>query len=101
VEGPAAALVVGRLRGTPVTRQEFTDCDLGGEPRVLLDMDDKTSHPFIALFRNCGDLTPDDFVFGGNGISAGMNGTSIIIEHPDGREWHVTVEDGRKSITRR
>jgi hypothetical protein len=101
VEGPGAALVVGRLRGTPVTRQEFTNCDLGGAPRVLLDRGADTNHPFLALFRNCGDLTPDDFVFGGDQISAGMNGTSIIIEHPDGREWHVTVEDGRKSITRR
>jgi hypothetical protein len=98
VDGPGPALEIGRLKGTPDTRQEFIDCDLGGSPRVLLDDNDKTGNPFVALFRNCGDLTPGDITFGGGGISSAMNGSSIIIEHPDGRKWHVTVDNGRKVV---
>jgi hypothetical protein len=99
VEGPGPALEIGRLRGTPEARQEFVDCEFDGSPRVLLDASDKTANRFIALFRNCGDLTPNDLVFGGEGISSNMNGSSIIIEHADGRSWEVTVENGTKKVT--
>jgi hypothetical protein len=99
VEGPGPALEIGRLRGTPVTRQEFVNCDLSGAPRVLLDED--ADNLFIALFRDCGDLTPDDIDFGSSRISSAMDGSSIIIEHPDGRGWEVTVQGGQKHVRER
>jgi hypothetical protein len=98
VEGPGPAIEIGRLRGTPKARQEFIDCDLGDSSHVLIDANGKTDNPFVALFRRCGDLTPDDLVFGSDRISAAMEGTSVIIEHRDGRKWHVTVESGRKVV---
>jgi hypothetical protein len=101
VAGPGPSLEIGRLRGTPGTRQEFIDCDLGDSPKVLLDEGDKTDNVFIALFRRCGDLTPEDVIFGGSRISSEMNGTSIILEHPDGRAWEITVQGGKKVVTKR
>jgi hypothetical protein len=100
VEGPGAALEIGRLRGTPEQRQEFIDCDLNGSTKVVLDTTDKTLNPFVAAFRNCGDLTPDDFVLGGSVISPGLDGSTIIIEHADGRSWEITIEGGRKVVNR-
>jgi hypothetical protein len=101
VEGPGPAVEIGRLRGTPETRMEFVNCDLGGTPKVLLDASDKTENRFLALFRHCGDLTPDDLNFGGKSISTNLNGSSIIIEHRDGRSWHVTIENGKKVVEAR
>ena len=101
VEGSGPALEIGRLRGTPANRQEFVGCELNGSPKVLIDSSDKTENPFIALFRDCGDLTPDDIVFGGSRISSALDGSSIIIEHPNGRAWEITVENGRKVVTNR
>jgi hypothetical protein len=96
IEGPGPALEIGRLRATPKTRQEFIGCDWVGAPQVLLDRSGKTENPFIARFTDC-SLTPDDFVFGGP-VSSAMNGTSIIIEHTDGRKWHLTVRDGQIQV---
>jgi hypothetical protein len=83
VEGPGAPLEIGRLRGTAKTRQEFIDCDLGREGKIVLDANDKTENRFLALFRNCGDLTPGDVVFGG------PNGTFLAVS------FHLSSPTGK------
>jgi hypothetical protein len=90
--GPA--LEIGRLRGTPETRQEFIDCKLesgSGSSKVFIE-GEKALNPFIALFRNCG-VTPDEIEFGG--WSSELEGTSIVIEE-GGRKWEITVDLNNK-----
>jgi hypothetical protein len=95
--GPA--LEIGRLRGSPETRQEFIDCKLEsgpGAPKVFIE-GEKALNPFIALFRNCG-VTPDDIEFGG--WSSELEGTNIILEE-GGRKWEITVDlDSNRKIVR-
>jgi hypothetical protein len=95
-EGPA--LVVLRLRLPPIGRTEWVDCALEsgpGAPKVLLGHE-KTESKFLGLFRRCG-LVPDDIQFI-SPIPAPMEGSSVIIEHEDGRKWEITVENRTRVV---
>lgn len=85
----------------PSNRIEFIDCTLKaapGYPKVQVGQAgaEPTKNPWRALFRRCG-VVPDDFAFP-DPIPSAMEGTSIIIEHEDGRKWEIRVENGQKIV---
>jgi hypothetical protein len=95
-EGPA--VVITGLRAAPRNRTEWIDCALQpgpGSPTVLLE---RGNNPFQGRFRRCG-ITPDDVEIHPDAVSSNrMDGSSIIIEHEDGRAWEITLNDGEVSV---
>lgn len=90
-EGPA--IETGRMRLAGNTRVEWVDCVLQagpGAPKVTVGT---AENPVLVLFRRCG-VIPDDIVFSGSI----PNGSSVLIEHEDGRQWEIRMENGVKVV---
>jgi PKD repeat protein len=56
------------------------------------------THPWWARFTRTA-ITPDDIRF--ETMGGGNEGTSILIDHPDGRKWEVKILNGQKVVTNR
>jgi hypothetical protein len=87
-----AALEIGQMRLPAQLRTEFVDCTLEsgpGAPKVLV-ADVRAQNAFVALFRRCGIL-PDDVRFA-TPYPPAWAGTSVVIEHEDGRRWEITLD---------
>lgn len=98
-EGPAIRVTALRKRFDPDdgNRVEFIDCILRGavgSPAVRFE--GTLENPWFALFRRCG-IEPDDIEFPSS-IPSALNDTSILIEHEDGRNWEITVENGQRNV---
>lgn len=93
-EGPALRL--GPMVLAPALPVEFVDCTLQpgpGAPKVALG-EPTTRNPVLALFRRC-NVTPEDFHF--LGFPPQLDGSTIRVEHEDGRIWEITVQGGQRS----
>ena len=74
---------------------EFIDCVLLGTPKVDVQAGKLL---WLALFRRC-DMVPDDVVF--DLTDPNLEGSHVIIEHEDGRIWHINITGGQKVVTQR
>ena len=67
-----------------------------GYPKVYVQIG---NNPWQAHFIRSG-VTPDDFEF--ESLTAPeIQGTSILIDHEDGRKWQIRVDNGQKTIRER
>ena len=90
-----AAIRVGSRNLVGDAPHEFVDCTLQGTPKVLVG-DGKT--PWEAHFMRSG-VVPDDIVF--QSLGGGNAGSHILIDHEDGRQWEIRVENGQKVVQAR
>jgi hypothetical protein len=98
--GPAIYVTKLSVRAEPGQRYEFVDCKLTpgpGSPKVLIKSE-SVNWPWHAAFIRCG-MTPDDVQWTDLTTGENIEGSSILIEHEDGRRWEVTVANGAKLVT--
>jgi hypothetical protein len=82
--------------GTEI-RTHFQDCSLTaarGHPKVLIQ---DGAYPWRAHFERCA-LTPEDIRFS-TPIPAGLEGTSVLITHEDGRRWEIAVRNRTRVVS--
>jgi hypothetical protein len=97
---PLSSAIIARGRNLPAEGvQTYRDCVLEAAPGHKKVTVKGGGNPWNAHFIRCG-VTPDDFSFDGSEEPI-TNGTTILIDHEDGRKWKIVVEGGRPVVTTR